>query len=646
MTKDYFAQVALDRPDAPCQNINFFSSPESSSGSGLRSPWALERPSHAHDITQSLDDKYQMSPVPSSSSPQLANTFSEVSISKRSPQHTTTPRKPFQNPARVALDTQEPEMNGSVRPVLASELADLLQIHGANSILLLDMRTAANFGISRVKEAVNISVPATLLKRSAFTISRIIDGLSSSDDQQRLRAWTEKRFVAAYDSDSFHVGSGTALYQFVSKFSQTPAKTSLEAVFTIKGGFSAIMRDCPALVDQLPLSCEKDDKFCDSSTKSPSNKSKLSLKVFGGLTCVLPTKETTVNPFFNNIRQNQDLIGGVGDPIPMQIPPGIESMKSRLPLWLRMLVFEPDGPKRIAEKFLKIEKEEQARMQRVLNSGVTSGQDSQSVVDRHSIAAGVERGDKNRYNNIWPYENSRVRLQHLSSDANDYINASYLHVNDSDNYYIATQGPLPGTTRDFWQVVWENDVRVIVMLTKTVEEGQQKCHSYWDDSVKLQPYHLDLLDVEIKEGSCGFQDKSSFTVRKLSLSDTADSLVGARDITHIQFPDWPDLHVIGPDKILALLNEVHQAEENLDLPAAKRRKSVSSMTQGGRSNRPMICHCSAGCGRTGVFCTTDTVTNILRRTIRAEEDPDQQKIDLVEQVVREFRDQRLSMVQT
>lgn len=94
-------------------------------------------------------------------------------------------------------------------------------------------------------------------------------------------------------------------------------------------------------------------------------------------------------------------------------------------------------------------------------------------------------------------EYTRVKIkEHQSSD---YINASYLQYIDCEDAisdarpetvdthcikamtdhkssstspyrrYISTQGPLPATFNDFWQVVWEQDSRVLVMLTKEEE---------------------------------------------------------------------------------------------------------------------------------------------------------------------------------
>lgn len=59
-----------------------------------------------------------------------------------------------------------------------------------------------------------------------------------------------------------------------------------------------------------------------------------------------------------------------------------------------------------------------------------------------------------------------------------------------DRRYICTQGPLPQTVGDFWEMVLQEKVEAVVMLCDTVELNRPKCHQYWPkdnspDSVRL-----------------------------------------------------------------------------------------------------------------------------------------------------------------
>ncbi|CAF4288660.1 unnamed protein product, partial [Adineta steineri] len=73
----------------------------------------------------------------------------------------------------------------------------------------------------------------------------------------------------------------------------------------------------------------------------------------------------------------------------------------------------------------------------------------------------------NRYKDVLPYDQTRVILK--TNTESDYINANYINMpiisTDIVNRYIATQGPLPTTCEAFWQMIWEQECTLIIMLT-------------------------------------------------------------------------------------------------------------------------------------------------------------------------------------
>ena len=83
---------------------------------------------------------------------------------------------------------------------------------------------------------------------------------------------------------------------------------------------------------------------------------------------------------------------------------------------------------------------------------------------------------KNRYRNVLPSDDTRVCLQSVPGhiEGSDYINANYITVHPSCPTYIATQGPLPNTVDDFWQMTWETEIECIAMLTNPIENGRVK----------------------------------------------------------------------------------------------------------------------------------------------------------------------------
>lgn len=75
-----------------------------------------------------------------------------------------------------------------------------------------------------------------------------------------------------------------------------------------------------------------------------------------------------------------------------------------------------------------------------------------------------------------PYDHNRVVLQNPIKGCN-YINASWIKNEKSEAEFptfIAAQGPLGHTIPHFLQMIIENKIKVIVMLTKLAEVDQGK----------------------------------------------------------------------------------------------------------------------------------------------------------------------------
>ena len=70
---------------------------------------------------------------------------------------------------------------------------------------------------------------------------------------------------------------------------------------------------------------------------------------------------------------------------------------------------------------------------------------------------------------------------------------------------IAAQAPKENMVSGFWQMILDNNVRVIVMITKLVEDSKVKAHAYWphqkNTSLELEnDIKVVLKDQDTKRG--------------------------------------------------------------------------------------------------------------------------------------------------
>ncbi|XP_071318352.1 receptor-type tyrosine-protein phosphatase beta-like isoform X2 [Trachinotus anak] len=199
-----------------------------------------------------------------------------------------------------------------------------------------------------------------------------------------------------------------------------------------------------------------------------------------------------------------------------------------------------------------------------------------------------ENRGKNRYNNILPYDSTRVKLSYIDDDpCSDYINASYIPGNNFRREYIATQGPLPGTKDDFWKMVWEQNVHNVVMVTQCVEKGRVKCDHYWPfDQDPL--YYGDLIVQMLSESVL-----PEWTIREFNIC-SEEQLSFTRLVRQFHYTVWPDHGV--PETTQSLIQFV---------------RTVRDYVNRAPGSGPTVVHCSAGVGRTGTFIVLDRVLQQL-----------------------------------
>lgn len=185
---------------------------------------------------------------------------------------------------------------------------------------------------------------------------------------------------------------------------------------------------------------------------------------------------------------------------------------------------------------------------------------------------------KNRFTNIKPYNNNRVKLiADAGVPGSDYINASYVSGYICPNEFIATQGPLAGTVGDFWRMVWETRAKTIVMLTQCFEKGRIRCHQYWPEDNKPVTVFGDIVITKVVEDV-----QIDWTIRDLKVERHGDYMM----VRQCNFTSWPEHGV--PENTTALIHFVKMVRASRP-----------------HENTPTIVHCSAGVGRSGVVVAMD-----------------------------------------
>ncbi|PIA47272.1 hypothetical protein AQUCO_01400150v1 [Aquilegia coerulea] len=145
--------------------------------------------------------------------------------------------------------------------------------------------------------------------------------------------------------------------------------------------------------------------------------------------------------------------------------------------------------------------------------------------------------NKNRYTDVLPFDDDRVVLKSSSKGESDYINASFIKVDSSERVseFLATQGPLPQTFEDFWEMVIQYRCPVIVMLTQLVDNYKTvKCGDYFQVENGVKEFGKICVSTKWTRTTDSYLVLRCLEVKHKETDEPVQSVI------HIQYPKWPD----------------------------------------------------------------------------------------------------------
>jgi protein tyrosine phosphatase len=197
-----------------------------------------------------------------------------------------------------------------------------------------------------------------------------------------------------------------------------------------------------------------------------------------------------------------------------------------------------------------------------------------------------------RYKDIYPYKHNVVTI----NNEHKMVNASWMNILN-DKSFIASQAPNDNTLDDFWQMCFQYNVRYILMLCKEFEDNKKKCSNYWDVNVKFKNFVVNNCEKR--------REDNVIVAKKITVTKLEDKK--QRTFEHLQFKEWPDHSTPNIHNYVMIF-------ENLF-------KFVDDARENNKKN-PILVHCSAGIGRTGVFLTLYALCNEIQKQIRSDDGSD------------------------
>uniref|UniRef100_A0AAQ4NX77 protein-tyrosine-phosphatase n=1 Tax=Gasterosteus aculeatus aculeatus TaxID=481459 RepID=A0AAQ4NX77_GASAC len=208
-------------------------------------------------------------------------------------------------------------------------------------------------------------------------------------------------------------------------------------------------------------------------------------------------------------------------------------------------------------------------------------------VEECSISLMPRNREKNRSMDVLPPDRSLAFLVTTEGESSNYINAALADSFLRPAAFVVTPHPLPGTTTDFWRLLYDYGCTSVVMLNQ-LNQSNSPCLQYWPEPGLQQfgPMTVELLSRTADD---------DIIIRLFRVQNITRIQEGQLVVRHFQFLRWSPYRDVPDSKkaFLSLLAQVH----NWQMECGEGRTIV---------------HCLNGGGRSGTFCASTMILEMIR----------------------------------
>ncbi len=239
------------------------------------------------------------------------------------------------------------------------------------------------------------------------------------------------------------------------------------------------------------------------------------------------------------------------------------------------------------------------------------------------LTAEAKNKKGNRYSDVLPFNENRIKL-----NSGQYINASRVTVPEGATY-ICAQGPIQEynhhTFDEFWEMVWQENVPVIVMVTDLKERDKEKCGKYWPECgyrrVKFGDVGVECVSEQVRYAGSASKEEEGLTLRTFKITKDNE----AKIVHQLKYEKWADQGIANLDLVNKMIDDTNVLRSEL-------------------MDKPILVHCSAGIGRTGTFIAEHHLSFVIDKAL-AEGIPAMINVKSTVLQLRNVQSGRVNMVQ-